>query len=291
MDHAFQSKNKAGYWGASIRYVMVVRLYEDAQEVEDIVEEKKLVPAIQKALEILSLLANNGEKKMSVSEIATKLSYSKGTTHSILNTLVYYRVVDKGLLDGKYTLGDGILQLAESFNRRQEDISTFYEVAENIHKSCKENINYSILKGMYNYVLAVIPSADYTLKVDMPVGSIIPVIASSAGKVLISNFDKKTLIHIFEEQYSQYTPNTISSCDDFIKEIEKVKHDGYALNRGEYEEGVCSVAAPICNNRGRIVAAINIVIPQSRFSPEMEKRLINLVTHSAVVISKSISTS
>lgn len=243
--------------------------------------EKKLVPAIEKAMEILLLLADSGERTFGVSEIAASLGYSKGTTHSVLNTLMHYRVVDKNIRTGRYSLGDRIPQLAESYKNRQEDTTSFFTVVEEMRRSCRENINYSTLRGMHNYVLASLPAEDYSLRVDMPVGSMIPVLASSAGKVLISDFDDKTLQHIFQQQHSQFTSNTIQSCDDFIREVRQAQTNGYAVNRGEYEDGICSVAAPVANEHGRVVTAINIVVPQIRFNEKVEKKLVELALSSA----------
>ena len=65
--------------------------------------------------------------------------------------------------------------------------------------------------------------------------------------------------------------------DAFIKEIHQVAEQGYALNKGEYEDGVCSIAVPVRNGSGNIAASMNIVVPETRFSNERQKELLDLL--------------
>jgi IclR family transcriptional regulator, KDG regulon repressor len=248
----------------------------------------KLVPALQKAMKIMSYLSESGERDVSVSEIAAKLSYSKGTTHALLQTLVHYGAAYQDIRTGKYALGNRFLQIAEPYKRKREDTTVFYAVVEQLRLSCKENINYSILRGDQNYVLASVPAEDHVLRVDLPVGSMVPVLVSSAGKVLVSDIDDKALIQIFEKQYKQFTKNTIMSSDEFIRQVREVSRKGFAVNRAEFENGIYSIAAPVKNHAGMVVAAINIVIPGPRFDGIIERRTIDLVKEGARAISERL---
>jgi len=73
--------------------------------------------------------------------------------------------------------------------------------------------------------------------------------------------------------------------DAFIKEIHQVAEQGYALNKGEYEDGVCSIAVPVRNGSGNITASMNIVVPETRFSNERQKELLDLLLEKAAYLS------
>lgn len=244
-------------------------------------DDIKLVPAVQKAMTIITLLAESGGREFGVSEIAARLSYSKGTTHDILRTLVHFNVATQDLGTGRYSLGVRLSQLADLHRLDLDDTSAFFEVSEIVRRECSENINYSVLRGDFNYVLASLPADDHVLKVDLPVGSTIPVIASSAGKVLVGDFEDKALQKLFDRHHPRFTPNTIASRDQFVAQVREAHRVGYAVNKGEYEDGIFSVAAPVRNASGKVVAAINIVAPASRYTEEFERSSISLTKWAA----------
>lgn len=251
--------------------------------------EFKAVPAVEKTVRILQILAGASSRGMGVSDISAALSYSKGTVYSILQTLLVNHIVEKNLSTNKYSLGLGLIQLAESYNHRSLLISCFMEIGQEMSAHCKENINLSYLRNGYNCSIASIPSVNqHILRVELPVGELIPAISSSSGKVLLSSMADSEIRRIFENQYYPYTESTISSADEFIEIIHQVRENGYAVNNAEYGPGVCSVSAPVFDSSRSIIAAMNIVIPQVRFTPEVRSELIALVIENARRLSRMI---
>ncbi|WP_296607160.1 IclR family transcriptional regulator C-terminal domain-containing protein, partial [Nocardioides sp.] len=57
---------------------------------------------------------------------------------------------------------------------------------------------------------------------------------------------------------SPKTPRTITSRPEFLAELQRVRRQGYAENRGESEPGMCSVAAPIRDPLGQVVASVSV---------------------------------
>jgi IclR family pca regulon transcriptional regulator len=60
------------------------------------------------------------------------------------------------------------------------------------------------------------------------------------------------------------TPNTITNAKRLQSIVRKVRTDGFALVDQELEEGVRSIAAPIHNSRGEVIAAMNVSCHASR---------------------------
>ncbi len=253
----------------------------------DCMDEYKPVPALEKAFAILDFLADHPEKSFSVTEITKATGYNKSTLFFILRTLQEHEFVDKSLFDGKYSLGGGLGKYVDAYFNGIADLKGFTEVAKKISNVCHECINLSVLKGMYNYVVESIPAQDISLRVDLPIGSKIPVIVSSAGKVLICSLNDEEISKIYDALHQNYTDNTIRSKDEFLEEIHEIRRNGYAINEGEYESGVCSAGAPIFNASGKVIAAINIVLPASRFVGEKRSAIINFVKTGAAELSSN----
>ena len=63
--------------------------------------------------------------------------------------------------------------------------------------------------------------------------------------------------------------NTIPSISELKKEIQKIVHQGYAVDNEEYYENVRCLAAPIKDAFGKTVAAIGITATTIRFKHNM----------------------
>ena len=61
-------------------------------------------------------------------------------------------------------------------------------------------------------------------------------------------------------------PGTITSMDDLLDELDRVRRLGYATTWEELEAGLCSTAAPVRGSRGTVIAAISVSAPTVRTS-------------------------
>ncbi|WP_159072405.1 IclR family transcriptional regulator domain-containing protein [Streptomyces sp. CMB-StM0423] len=68
------------------------------------------------------------------------------------------------------------------------------------------------------------------------------------------------------------TPRTVTSADTLRAELTRVRRQGYAIVDQELEEGLRSVAAPVRDRDGTVVAAVDIPVPASRNSVESVRR-------------------
>ena len=68
-----------------------------------------------------------------------------------------------------------------------------------------------------------------------------------------------------------FTPHTIISADQLAAELERVRRDGYAVDREEFDENFCCIAAPIFDARGRFVAALGLSTTANIFDSERDE--------------------
>ncbi len=244
--------------------------------------DKKLVPAADKMIKILEYMAVSPSSECGVTEIAQALGYNKGTVHPILQTLIANQWVDKDIVNGKYFLSNRLMVLCNNMEKNSRLIADFMLIGNDMERKCGELINLHFPRSMSSATLiAKVTSTAHSLRVDFPIGTIIPTLPSSAGKCLASDYDDQTLRRIYRQCNNNYTSSTLHTEESFLEEIHFVREHGYAVNQGEYEEGIYSVAAPIRNRQKTIIAAINIVIPQVRFSESRKAELIGLVKDGA----------
>jgi DNA-binding IclR family transcriptional regulator len=84
------------------------------------------------------------------------------------------------------------------------------------------------------------------------------------------------------------TPNTVTDPGALSQELEEIKKRGYAVSQGERVDGVSCVAAPIFETGGKIIGAITISGPTTRFSEQKIKEYGKLVMRATKDLSISM---
>lgn len=118
------------------------------------------------------------------------------------------------------------------------------------------------------------------------IGSRIPPHASSLGKVFMALGAAQPPTG----RLARLGPKTITSMDDLLAELERVRRDGYATTWQELEAGLCSTAAPVRGSRGTVIAAISVSAPTVRTTRERLADLSEQVVDAADALSNHIRT-
>jgi IclR family transcriptional regulator, pca regulon regulatory protein len=101
-------------------------------------------------------------------------------------------------------------------------------------------------------------------------GSRLPAYCASMGRVLLAALgddDARLLIESSERPH--HTPLTRTDPAQLMLELAIVRAQGYALIDQELELGLRSIAVPLANARGKVVAALNIGAPAAQITPEL----------------------
>jgi IclR family pca regulon transcriptional regulator len=122
----------------------------------------------------------------------------------------------------------------------------------------------AVLDGDDVVYVARIPTSRI-MAVSINVGTRFPAYATSMGRVLLAGRDPDRLAeHLGTAQLRQITSYTVVDPARLAAEIARVREQGYAIVDQELEEGLRSIAAPIRNPAGEVVAAVNVSAHASR---------------------------
>jgi DNA-binding IclR family transcriptional regulator len=120
------------------------------------------------------------------------------------------------------------------------------------------------------------------------VGARFPAHASAVGKVLLAAQTLYTLAHLLEgHELEAFTPNTNTCHDRLEQELAQVRDRGYAFDHEEVVQGVCCVAAPLCDADGHVLAAMSLSLPAYRFFPQ-EDQYIKIIVRAAQDVSEQL---
>ena len=241
---------------------------------------------LEKAVKIVEALRAE-RSPIGVNELSRKLSLNGATTYRILRTLMDYGWIYQNS-EGKYTIG---YKLSLSFDSEQfyallKDISYF--VMRGITDQENEAANLVVRQNEHGIVLQQTRTTklmDYV----QTIGSVIPLHATSCGKVLLSELPEYQLDHLCDIiDFKPYTSHTYTNKDAFKEALRKVRGRGYATDLGESLENSSCISVPVRGPSNQIIAALSFTGMLGDLTPEKEQYYFDVLSKAAAQISREM---
>lgn len=223
----------------------------------------KVVNSISRCVDILKTLSNGIDR---IKDISCELQLSKPTVHRILRTLEMSELVKQDPFTRRYYLGPLILGLASNPMIGHKHL-TLRALDEMLHLKdfSMETVALHIRVGLERICLEEVQSPQL-IKYSSGKGSLAPIYAGSAGKVLLAELEDKEIQFILESIHlSPIGPHTITDKGILLDELEKVRKQGYATSVGERLAGAAAISVPIKNYICPV--SLSILGPENRLGP------------------------
>ena len=203
-----------------------------------------------------------------LTDISRKLDLNKSTTHRILKTLENTGFATQDPLTHRYYLGPLIQSLASNpMMVHQNLIESSLDPLEHLRGISGETVGIQIRLGSQRIILEELQSPQH-LKFFRGKGESASVFAGASGKVLLAEIEEDALKKLLARaELVPVGPATITDKDRLLKEIKKVRKQGYATGLRETFEGAVAIAAPISHYECPV--ALGVVGPENRFRPKM----------------------
>lgn len=211
------------------------------------------------------------------------------TTYRMLKTLCAEGYAEN-LPDDTFRATVGVLRLGVSSLQRMDLIEAADPPLARLAEVTQETVNLGILTGVDVLFLRRIRSADF-VSATLRVGSLVPAVCASIGKVLLAYLPDKEQA---ERRRSVILsgcrgPNAIRSIDDLRGELRRLREVGWALQDEEYEYGIRSIATPIRDGGGAVIAGLNIAVTASKRTVQhLIDELLPQAKETAIEISRNL---
>ena len=244
--------------------------------------------SLAKGLDVLQTLAESPHP-MALAELSRSVRSNNATVTRICGTLAKLGFVRRDQ-QRRFHLTPKLLSLgyASMSGLGWRQVAQHY--LEELAEKTGETVNLSVLQDRELMYLVRINNTGRILPFDLQLGSRLPVHCTSMGKSLLAFAAEEELGRILKDyDFAPLTNHTITSEEDFRRELRKAREKGYSLNDEELSYGLRSVSAPIKDLSGGAIAAINIAVPTKRVSLEdLETRLAPLAVETAEKIQKAL---
>jgi IclR family acetate operon transcriptional repressor len=248
-----------------------------------------VVRALCRGLDALDALAKL--KEASLTEISVEIDLPVSSTYRILETLASRGYAHFIPGTGKYRLGIRAFETGYAFVSQTRLKETADPVMQRLAAESGESVNLAVLDaGEVVYIHQA--EGRGMMRLFTRMGARAPVYCTGVGKCLLAWLGaQEVLKHLPVDPFPRFTPYTITTREEFIKVLKKVRRNGYATDDEEREEGVSCVTAPIKNVVGDVVGAISLSGPTTRIKRQGVAVLKKMVMAAADEISSSLAAS
>jgi IclR family acetate operon transcriptional repressor len=228
------------------------------------------VPVVRSTFRILEELSHAG--LLGLNDITRSTGISKSTVFRILNTLQEMGYVLRD--DGGYRISPTLGRLAGDEASSEALRRLALPAMLGLRDQYGETVNLGVLAFDKVTYLEVVPS-EFALRLEERRGASVPAHASALGKAILA-FSPRDAVHtlINGRTLEIITRNTISNSDEFLTELKRVRHAGFAFDRGEGSLLAVCIGAPILDAQGNAIAAMSISGPASRFNPRRDSPVV-----------------
>lgn len=219
------------------------------------------VQSIERAFAVLGTLADG---PIGVTEVADRADLPKSTAARLLASLAREGVVEQVPGDTRYRLGPRLVTLAAGILPTRSLAAMARPSLQELATAVGEAAGLSVPDGRLVHYVEQIGSPNPVSVRDWT-GSRIPMHAVSSGQVLLA-FSPPTVVQRYlGRPMERFTDRTLVTADALLERLRAIRREGYAWALEEFDEGISSVAAPVADGSGEVVAAVHLHGPSYRF--------------------------
>jgi DNA-binding IclR family transcriptional regulator len=238
---------------------------------------------LHKVFSILESIAF--KKARTIDAISKETGISRSTVHRLLQALRNEEIVNHSGKNG-YFLTPRLLSIGMSGMAERDVLDIAIPVMRQLSETTRETISLNVLSG-YERVCVYRIEGNYPITRNIPIGSTGPLFKGSAGKVVASGLNPTERERVLA-RYAAAGEIAESDIPKLLEDAEKAKKEGYALSVGERVKGSASIAVPISDLMGKVVASLSLSSLENRFTVKNQKKYIDLLTEAARQIQQSL---
>lgn len=235
---------------------------------------KEQVSSILRALQILECFMD-GDTEWTLKALVDHLDLPTTTVFRQVSTLVDRQYLEQDPVRKSYHVGPRLFLLSSAILAQSDLRQLARPELERLSATVKETINLSVLLERDIFYLDKVET-HRSIVCNTRVGSRAPAYATGSGKIMVADKDAA-----YVDEYCAWmarearglTEQTIIDPEQFRLELAGAKRRGYAMDKGEIEDGLICIGAPIYDMNGRVTAAVSISGPDYRMQADQAEMI------------------
>ena len=240
------------------------RAVPPSEQIDALTGDPNFMTSLARGLAVIQAFSER-KTQQTISHLSSKTGLSRAAVRRCLYTLV--KLGFAGSDDGRhFFLRPRILTLGNSYISSMPLATAAQPVLQHVSRLLHESCSIATLDGDDIVYIARV-NVTRIMSIDLGVGSRLPGFCTSMGRVLLANLPEEDLeAYLGRVKFTRYTERSITSAEKLRQVLGLVKRNGFAIVDQELEVGLRSMAVPIQNPNGRVVAALNVGTHAQRVS-------------------------
>ena len=219
------------------------------------------VQSLERGLAVIRAF-DAGHRELGLSEVARRTGLSRAAARRFLLTLVELGYVH--LAGGRFSLRPRVLELGYAYLSGLSLPEVAQPHLETLVAAVDESSSLSVLDDTDIIYIARVPTRRI-MSITLTVGTRLPAYATSMGRVLLAGLpEEEWEARLTRTTLAQLSSHTTTDPAALRRLLVRVRADGFATVDQELEEGLRSLAVPVRDGSGTVVAALNVSAHASR---------------------------
>lgn len=243
------------------------------------------IAAVDRAVAVLDVFTR-AQRQLGVSDIARATGLSTSTAHRVLASLCTHGLVTK--VGSNYALGPRILQLAAAARDPGSLTTVARPIMTRLRDETGETVGLHVMKGGYRFVIDQVESMQPLRRTYTEWGQPIPLYQGAPSRVLLAFADAPTVEAVLAGPFDRITASTVVDRQELTREIDLVRATGYTFSFEERVSGIRSIAVPLRDYTGAVIAAMSVTGPAIRVTEAWMHETLPTILRSAADISAEL---
>lgn len=232
-------------------------------------------------------LFSSARREIGVFEAADQLNLPKATASRWLSAMASAGFLDRDPVSLRYRLSARLAVLGEL----ARDSSSLHRLAQpelqGLATITGETANLAIRIGIEAMNIAVVESPRPIMLTGW-VGRRVPCHATASGKCLLAWLPIAELKRLIPDNLPKLASRTITTRDDLMVELAKVRDRGFSVALGEMESDLAAIGAPVRDHTGLVIGALTIGAPIARLPEPLLASRSESVVKAATSLSRQL---
>ena len=244
--------------------------------------------SVTRSLRILEAVAEH--QPVTVGELTKIFGLPKSTVQRTLVTLAEAGWLRANRKDTtRWEIGARVLAVRPAALQGSSLLAAAREPMIRLRDAVNETVHLSVPDAPDGMVVVDRIDCDHAVRTFHTIGDSSPLHATAVGRAVLAHLPKQDLDEVVAHGLPRFTDTTPADPAALRAELDRVRTDGYAVNRSQYRLGVCALAAPVLDESGTPVASVGISMPESRYDPARVPEWGRLVAGAAAEVTANLT--
>ncbi|MFH8658407.1 IclR family transcriptional regulator [Streptomyces afghaniensis] len=239
--------------------------------------------SVTRSLRILEAVAQH--QPVTVGELTKLFGLPKSTVQRTLVTLAEAGWLRANRKDTtRWEIGARVLAVRPAALQGSSLFAAAREPMVRLRDTVNETIHLSVPDALQCMVVVDRVDCSHAVRTFHTVGDTSPLHATATGRAVLAHLPKQDVEELVTQGLERYSDATPTDPDELRAELDRIRVDGYAVNRNQYRPDVCAIAAPVLDEEGTPLATVAISMPDSRYDADRLPEWGRLVADAAAEI-------